>query len=67
MLVGSDVGSVHGEGAVAVADGQVSEDLIVSTVFFQDVDDVANRVRTGLEVDLAGIGAEKIALFDLTG
>src|SRR5258708_35317739 len=33
VLVRSDVGSVHGERGVAVADRQIAEDLIVGTIF----------------------------------
>ena len=45
VLVGRDVGAVHGERAVAVADFQVAEDLIVGAIFFDDVDHVLDGGR----------------------
>ncbi len=45
VLIGRDVGAVEGDGGIAVADFQVAENLIVSAVFFDDVDDVLDGIR----------------------
>ena len=44
MFVGRDLFPVHGERGRSVADSKVPENLIVGTVFFDDVDDMPDRV-----------------------
>ena len=65
VLVGRDVGAVHGERWIAVADGQIAEDLIVGAIFFQHVDHVADGILSAGEFKLAAIGVDEIVFFDL--
>ena len=64
VLVGSDVGSVHHQRWIAVADFEVPENLVISAVFFKDVDYVANGVTALGEFDFAGVTAEAFVFFN---
>ena len=64
VLVGSDVGAVHGERGIAVADFQIAEDLVVGAVFLDDVDHVLDRILAAGEIDCAGIAVKQVVSFD---
>ena len=44
VLVWCDVGAIHGDGGITVADAKIAEDLIVRAVFLDDVNHVTNLV-----------------------
>jgi hypothetical protein len=46
---------------VAVAHGQVAENLIVGAIFFQHVDHVADGIRSAGEFELAAVGADRLS------
>src|SRR5271168_3875830 len=64
VLVGRDLGAVHGEGGVAVANPQVAENLIVGAVFFYDVDDVLDRILAASELDSPRVVMQQVVMLD---
>ena len=67
MLVGSDVFAVHHQRGVAVGFFDVAEELIVSAVLLDDVDDVANGIAGFREGDFVGAALHAIAAEDFGG
>ena len=67
VLVGSDLFAVHGDGGVAVGVREIAEDLIVGTVFLNDVDHVADFVFAGSEPDAVGVALRSVGVGDLNG
>jgi hypothetical protein len=71
VLVGRDVGAVHGERGIAVADVriarfQIAENLVVGAVFFDDVNDVLDGILAAGEGDRSRIAVQQVvALNDL--
>ena len=65
VLIGRDVFAVHDERRIAVGGGDIAEDLIVGTIFLDDVDDVMNFLFTGGEADFVGIAAQGVHFRDL--
>src|SRR4029077_4203592 len=60
VLVWCDVRAIHGDGGITVADAKIAEDLIVRTVFLDDVNHVTNAVfasrkRHAIRISSAGI------------
>ena len=60
VLVGSDVLAVHRERWIAVSHFQITQNLIVGAVFFEDVDHVLDRILSAGESDGAGIAVEQV-------
>ena len=65
VLIGRDVFAVHRQGWIAIADAEITEDLVVSAIFFNDVDDVMDLVLPGGEGDAVGIAAHGVGFGDL--
>ena len=60
VLVWCDVGAIHGDGGITVADAKIAEDLIVRAVFLDDVNHMTNVVFPGckrhtIRVPAAGV------------
>ena len=67
VLVRCDVLAIHDQRRVAVAWLEVSKDLIVRTVLFNDVNHVADGIRSGAEGDTGGLRFHQVALSDFRG
>src|SRR6202008_3579185 len=67
VLIRSDVLTVHGQPGIPVRSRDVTEDLIVSAIFLDDVDDVANPVFAGGEGHAITVAASGIGFGDLRG
>ncbi len=65
VLIGRDVLTVHRQGRIAIACAEITEDLVVGAIFFDDVDDVPDLVLTGGEADAVGIAARGVGFGDL--
>jgi hypothetical protein len=65
VLVGRDVFAVHGQRWVAIAHGQIAEDLIVGAIFFQNVDHVADGILSARRIRTCRHRSGKIVFFDL--
>ena len=57
MFVGSDFLSKHDQRRISVAYSQIPENLIVASVFLNDVDDVLDGVSTCTKRNLVGVAA----------
>ncbi len=64
VLVGRDVGAIHGEGRIAVAGLQIAENLVVGAVFFDDVDHVLDGILAAGELDRSGIVVQQVVVLD---
>src|SRR5579862_2230872 len=62
VQIWSDVGTVHGKRGIAIANLQVTEHLVVSTISFENVDCVADRIGCSCEMNLGWIRVQQIAL-----
>src|SRR5215469_1046485 len=67
VLVGRDVCTVHCERRIAVADFQVTENLIVGAILLHDVNDMLDRILPAGEGNRAGIAVEQIVALDHLG
>src|SRR4029077_3000830 len=62
VLIGRDVLAEHGERRIAVADFQIAKNLIVGTVFLDDVDDMLDWILSAAKGDGAGIVVQQVIL-----
>ena len=60
VLIGRDLFAIHRQGWVAIAIAEIAEDLVVSAIFSNDVDDVPDLVLAGGEVDAVGVAAHGV-------
>ncbi len=72
MLVGGNIGTVHGQRWVGVANFhavyfQIAQYLIVGAILLEDINHVANGIGAGTKFDLAGLGEQEIAFVDPLG
>src|ERR1700737_2057793 len=65
VLVGSDILAVHGQRAIAVASAEIAEDLIVSTILFNNVNHVMDFVFTAGKSYPVRIAAYSVGFGDL--
>ena len=65
MGVGGNVGAIHRERRVAVAHVQIAQNLIVGSIFPEDVNHVANGISSIVEDDLSRIFADEIVLLNV--
>ena len=66
-MIGHDLFSQAAQLGIAVADGQVTEDLIVSAVFLDDVKHVLDAAVVDLQVGTPGAGVPAIVASDQGG
>src|SRR5580704_4209909 len=69
VFVRRDVGAVHCEGGVAIADllfaeFQIAENLIVSAIFLDDIDDVLDGILAGNKSDDSRILMEQVVVLN---
>ena len=64
MLVGRDVFTIQRERGIAVSNLQVAEDLIVSPVFLDDVNDVPDGILAGGEGNCARVRVQQVVALD---
>ncbi len=64
VLVGRNLSAIHGQRGIAVARRQIAENLIVSAIFLENVDHMANGIFAAGKRNLARVGAEKIVFFN---
>ena len=62
VLVGRDVGAVHGERGIAVADFQVAENLIVGAILLDHIDHVLDRILAARELNRSGIVVQQVVV-----
>ena len=56
VFIGSDLFAIDGQRGIAVADAQITEDLIVSAILFKHIDYVLDWLASSMKLELAGIG-----------
>ncbi len=67
VLVRRDVFTVHNQRRIAIGLTDVAEELVVSTVFFDNVDHVVNRIAATLKADLAHAAFHLVATHNFLG
>src|SRR5882762_10977644 len=65
VLVGRDVLAIHRQRRIAIAGAEITEDLVVRAIFFDDVNDVVNFVLAGGEANAISITAHSVGFGNL--